>query len=123
MTTQPLPTKARILVLVSGQGTNLQALIDAAANAEYPGQIVAVGSNRPDAGGLERARQANIETFTIDHKRYDDRAVFDAELMRQINGFKPDVIVLAGFMRILTSDFARYFRGRLLNIHPSLLPR
>ena len=122
MMTQSSEEKVRILVLISGQGSNLQALIDATADPGYPGQIVAVGSNRPEAQGLERAHQANIETFIVDHKRYEERALFDAELIRQINGFKPDVIVLAGFMRILTSDFVRYFRGKLLNIHPSLLP-
>jgi len=116
----PLP---KILVLVSGSGTNLQALIDASQERDFPGQIIAVGSNRPGAFALERAAQANIDTFVVDHKEYGSREEFDAALMAEIRRHNPDLIVLAGFMRILTTDFVRAFRGTMLNIHPSLLPR
>ncbi len=116
----PLP---KILVLVSGSGTNLQALIDASRERDFPGQITAVGSNRPGAFALERAAQANIETFVVDHKKFDTREEFDAALMAEIRRHNPDLIVLAGFMRILTTDFVRAFRGKMLNIHPSLLPK
>lgn len=113
----------RIVVLISGSGTNLQALIDAATSTDFPGRIVAVGSNRPDADGLERARQAGIENFTLDHREFDSRETFDAALLRKIESFDPNLVVLAGFMRILTADFVRRYKGRLLNVHPSLLPK
>ncbi|KPQ01148.1 phosphoribosylglycinamide formyltransferase [Marinobacter sp. HL-58] len=113
----------RILVLASGSGTNLQALIDASRERDFPGQIVAVGSNRPQAFALERAAQANIDTFTVDHTRYGSREEFDGALMAEIRRHNPDLIVLAGFMRILTTDFVRALRGTMLNIHPSLLPK
>lgn len=113
----------RILVLASGAGTNLQALIDASQERDFPGKIVAVGCNRPNAFALERAAQANIEHFTVDHTRYDTREEFDGMLMVEIRRRNPDLILLAGFMRILTTDFVRALRGTLLNVHPSLLPR
>lgn len=116
----PLP---KILVLVSGSGTNLQALIDASQERDFPGQIIAVGSNRPGAFALERAAQANIKTFVVDHTGYQSREEFDGALMAEIRRHNPDLIVLAGFMRILTTDFVRAFRGIMLNIHPSLLPK
>lgn len=116
----PLP---RILVLASGSGTNLQALIEASRERGFPGQIVAVGCNQPGAFALERAAQANIESFVVNHKDFGSREEFDASLMAEILRHNPDLIVLAGFMRILTTDFVRAFRGRMLNIHPSLLPR
>ncbi|MCK0106403.1 phosphoribosylglycinamide formyltransferase [Marinobacter sp. S0848L] len=115
----PLP---KIVVLASGSGTNLQALIEATRERDFPGEIIAVGCNRPGAFALERAAQANIPTFVIDHTKSDSREAFDASLMAELHRHNPDVIVLAGFMRILTSDFVRAFRGRMLNIHPSLLP-
>lgn len=113
----------RILVLASGSGTNLQALIDASQERDFPGQIVAVGCNRPGAFALERAAQANIEHFTVDHTRYGSREEFDGALMAEIRRHNPDLIVLAGFMRILTTDFVRALRGTMLNVHPSLLPK
>ncbi|WP_286222442.1 phosphoribosylglycinamide formyltransferase [Marinobacter apostichopi] len=116
----PLPT---ILVLASGSGTNLQALIEASRERDFPGQIAAVGCNRPNAFALERATQAHIETFVVDHTKYDSREQFDGALMQEIRRHNPDLVVLAGFMRILTTDFVRAFRGQLLNIHPSLLPK
>lgn len=116
----PLPT---ILVLASGSGTNLQALIEASRERDFPGQIGAVGCNRPNAFALERAAQAHIETFVVDHTQYASREEFDGALMQEIRRHNPDLVVLAGFMRILTTDFVRAFRGKLLNIHPSLLPK
>lgn len=112
----------RILVLASGNGTNLQALIDASQQRDFPGQIVAVGCNRPNAFALERAAQANIEHFTVDHTLSGSREEFDGKMMAQIRRYNPDLIVLAGFMRILTNDFVQALRGTLINIHPSLLP-
>lgn len=116
-------TAPRILVLASGSGTNLQALIDASRERDFPGQVVAVGCNRPQAFALERAAQANIETFTVDHTRYGSREEFDGALMAEIRRHNPDLVVLAGFMRILTTDFVRALRGTMLNVHPSLLPK
>lgn len=115
----PLPT---IVVLASGTGSNLQALIDASRERDFPGEIIAVGSNRPKAFALERAAQAHIKTFVIDHTQHGSREEFDAHLMAELRRLDPDLIVLAGFMRILTEDFVRAFRGRMLNVHPSLLP-
>ncbi|WP_336146194.1 phosphoribosylglycinamide formyltransferase [Marinobacter salarius] len=116
-------TAPRILVLASGSGTNLQALINASRERDFPGQIVAVGCNRPGAFALERAAQANIDTFTVDHTHYGSREEFDGALMAEIRRHNPDLIVLAGFMRILTTDFVRALRGTMLNVHPSLLPK
>ncbi|MBB3168955.1 phosphoribosylglycinamide formyltransferase [Simiduia aestuariiviva] len=118
--TNPLP---RIVVLLSGSGTNLQALIDAQARAQLGGEIVAVISNRPAVLGLERAQKAGIETRTLDHTTFDSRAAFDTALMQQIDAFQPDLVVLAGFMRILTPAFTEHYLGKMLNIHPSLLPK
>ncbi|AZT83517.1 phosphoribosylglycinamide formyltransferase [Marinobacter sp. NP-4(2019)] len=122
MNADPAP-KPRILVLASGSGTNLQALIDASRERDFPGQIVAVGCNNPQAFALERAAQANIDTFVVNHKDYGSREEFDGALMAEIRRHNPDLVVLAGFMRILTTDFVRALRGTMLNIHPSLLPK
>ncbi len=122
MQADPVDTP-RILVLASGSGTNLQALIDASRERDFPGEIVAVGSNRPQAFALERAAQAGIETFTVDHTRFESREAFDAELRLEMERRQPDLVVLAGFMRILTPEFVRAFQGRMLNVHPSLLPK
>lgn len=121
--TSPDITDPRILVLASGNGTNLQALIEAANSRDFPGSIVAVGCNQPRAFALERAAQAAIETFLVDHTEFDTRPAFEAALKAHIDRHAPDLIVLAGFMRILTDDFVRHYHGRMLNIHPSLLPR
>jgi len=115
---QPLP----IVVLISGRGSNLQSIIDSAASGILPVEIRAVISNRPDAQGLERAQGAGIETRVLDHARYPDRASFDRELQSCIDAFEPELVVLAGFMRLLTPGFVAHYRGRLINIHPSLLP-
>lgn len=117
------PTLPKILVLGSGSGTNFQALMDASRERDFPGQIIAVGCNRPKAFVLERAAQANVETFTVNHEEFGSRKEFDAALMAHVLRYNPDLIVLAGFMRILTTDFVRAFRGKLLNVHPSLLPK
>lgn len=123
MTSDGHVSKRRIVVLISGGGTNLQALIDAARDAKFPGRIVGVISNKPEAGGLARAQQATIPNETLDHRTFDSRDSFDQALMTRIDSYQPDLVVLAGFMRILTDDFVRHYRGRMLNIHPSLLPR
>lgn len=108
-----------IVILVSGRGSNMQAIVDAA----IPGaRIAAVISNRPDASGLAFAAERGIETAVVDHKAYADRATFDQALAGCIDGYRPDLVVLAGFMRVLTNDFVRRYEGRLINIHPSLLP-
>jgi phosphoribosylglycinamide formyltransferase-1 len=111
------------VVLISGGGTNLQALIDAVEAGQLDITIRAVLSNRPDAYGLTRAREAGIETRCIAHESFEDRDAFDAALAEAIAGLEPDIIILAGFMRILSADFVARFEGRILNIHPSLLPK
>ncbi|MBK1692728.1 phosphoribosylglycinamide formyltransferase [Ectothiorhodospira mobilis] len=111
-----------IVVLISGSGTNLQALIDAAARGEIPGRIRGVISNRPGVAGLERATRAGIPTEVIDHRAYSGREAFDRALMARIDAHHPALVVLAGFMRVLTPGFVQHYAGRLINIHPSLLP-
>jgi phosphoribosylglycinamide formyltransferase-1 len=113
----------KIVVLISGSGSNLQAIIDALANEEFEAEIAAVISNKPDVLGLERAQKAGIPTSVISHQDFPERPAFDARLMREIEKHQPDLLILAGFMRILTPDFVRRYEGRLLNIHPSLLPK
>jgi len=114
----PLP----VVILISGRGSNLQSIIDAVANDALPVEIRAVISNRPAAHGLQRATLAGITTAVIDHSRYSDRAAFDEALQECIERFQPGLVVLAGFMRILTTGFVHHYQGRMLNIHPSLLP-
>lgn len=112
----------RVVVLISGNGSNLQALLDRCTIRSNGYQVVAVISNRSDAYGLQRAAQAGIPGITLDHQRFDSREAFDLELMRLIDRYHPHLVVLAGFMRILSPVFVRHYTGRLLNIHPSLLP-
>lgn len=112
----------RIVVLISGNGSNLQALIDAQSYGELGGEIVAVISNKADAYGLQRARDAGIDAVVLPHHEYENREAFDGALIKVIERHEPDLVVLAGFMRILTPMFVHRFHGRLLNIHPSLLP-
>ena len=114
---------SRIVVLISGSGTNLQAIIDACNDVDYPGSVVGVVSNKLDAYGLTRANNAEIKTLALSHKVFATREAYDEELVKKIDEFKPDIIVLAGFMRILTPRFVQHFQGRLINIHPSLLPK
>jgi phosphoribosylglycinamide formyltransferase-1 len=111
-----------IVILISGRGSNMEALIAERDAGRLPVNIAAVISNRPDAKGLETAAQAGIATRCLDHKAFADRAAFDTALAACIDEFAPDLVVLAGFMRILTPDFVRHYEGRLFNIHPSLLP-
>ncbi len=114
----------RIVVLISGSGSNLQSLIDAAQQQQLGGgRVVAVISNKAGAGGLQRAQRAGIATACIKHQDFDDRDSFDAALREEIDRHQPDLVILAGFMRILTGNFVRHYLGRLLNIHPSLLPK
>ena len=112
-----------VVVLVSGSGSNLQALIDTRNAADPAVEIRAVISNIPDAFGLERAARAGIPGIVVNHRDYPDRESFDAELIRQIDALQPELVILAGFMRILTKGFVEHYAGRLINIHPSLLPR
>lgn len=108
----------KIVILISGRGSNMQTLL----TAQLPCQIAAVISNRADAQGLEIARQHGIATNIVAHRDYPDRASFDTELAKVIDSYQPDIVVLAGFMRILTEQFVNHYHGRLINIHPSLLP-
>ncbi|WP_417070340.1 phosphoribosylglycinamide formyltransferase [Niveibacterium terrae] len=108
-----------LLILISGRGSNMEAIL----NASIPGaRICAVVANRPDAQGLAIARAAGVETRVLDHRGFADRAAFDAELLALIDSYSPDLVVLAGFMRVLGDDFVRHFEGRMINVHPSLLP-
>jgi len=117
-----MPAQCDVVVLLSGTGSNLQAMIDSFKGADHPARIRAVISNRADALGLQRARDAGIETRALDHTAYEGREAFDAALIELIDTFNPGLVVLAGFMRILSATFVRHYQGRLLNIHPSLLP-
>jgi phosphoribosylglycinamide formyltransferase-1 len=112
----------RIVILISGRGSNMNAVVDACRAEGWPAQVVAVLSNRPDAAGLAWAAGRGIAAEGLDHKAWPDREAFDAELARRIDAHRPDLVVLAGYMRILGEAFVRRYEGRLLNIHPSLLP-
>jgi len=109
------------VVLISGSGSNLQSLIDHSKNINL--EISCVISNNPSAYGLERAKKANIETKILDHNGFSSRESYDNSLKKVINEFNPDIIILAGFMRILTANFVNHFLGKVLNIHPSILPK
>ncbi len=111
-----------IVILISGRGSNMQAIVRACEQEAWPARIVAVVSNRPDAAGLEFAAKHGIATAVVDHRAFDGRAAFDAELQGVIDGFEPHLLVLAGFMRIFTPGFVGHYAGRMLNVHPSLLP-
>jgi phosphoribosylglycinamide formyltransferase-1 len=115
--------KSSLVVLISGGGSNLQAIIDAIENNDLDAEIKAVISNTATAFGLERAGKANIETHVVDHKEYPDRESFDRAMMQIIDPLNPDLVILAGFMRILSDAFIDHYQHRLINIHPSLLPR
>ncbi len=117
----PIP-KLPIVILISGSGSNLQTIIDAAENNELPVEIRAVISNRPDAKGLQRASRAGLRTEVIDHTQFENRAAFDLALKDCIDLFEPGLVVLAGFMRLLTDELVNHHLGRMMNIHPSLLP-
>lgn len=111
-----------IVILISGRGSNMEAIVEACASEQWPARIAAVVSNKADAGGLRYAAERGIPTASVNHKDYPSREAFDAELAKVIDQFAPDVVVLAGFMRILSSGFVQHYAGRMLNIHPSLLP-
>lgn len=112
----------RITVLISGRGSNLAALCDAALRPGFAGAITQVVSNRPQAAGLAIARERGVATAIVDHTQFASRDAFDTELARAVDRGEPDLVVLAGFMRVLTDGFVARYEGRLLNIHPSLLP-
>ena len=116
---QPL---SKIVILISGSGSNLQSFIDACSAGIVDGKIMAVISNRPGVKGLDRASAADIPNIVIDHRAFQSREEFDQHLAEVITSFTPDLVVLAGFMRILTDGFVNQFIGKLINIHPSLLP-
>lgn len=113
----------KIVVLISGSGSNLQAIIDACNTNQIHGNVVAVISNKANVYGLERAQNANIPTHVINHKNFSSREEFDLTVQQQIDSYQADLIVLAGYMRILTPSFVDHYLGRMLNIHPSLLPK
>jgi len=112
-----------LVVLISGNGSNLQAIIDAIRHQELKAEVRAVISNNPDAYGLTRAREAGIPAISLDHRNYPSREAYDQELRVLIDRYQPQLVVLAGFMRILTAEFVKHYHGRMLNIHPSLLPK
>lgn len=113
----------KIIVLVSGSGSNLQAIIDACQVGDIHAEIVAVISNKPNVFALQRAKEAQITTHIIAHTLYTDRSLFDMAVAKQIDYYQPDLIILAGYMRILTPTFIQRFQGKIVNIHPSLLPK
>ncbi len=115
--------KIRIVVLISGSGSNLQAIIDHVESGDIPAEICAVISNKSGVKGLERAANHGIATHVLSHKSYGSREEFDQALQQQINQYHPQLVVLAGFMRILTPELTHHYLGRMLNIHPSLLPK
>ncbi len=114
--------RVKLAVLISGRGTNLQAILDASQYQDFPAEVAIVISNKADAYGLERAKAANIPTAFINHKNYDGREAFEDALHAEIRKYDIDLVVLAGFMRILTPSFVQKWQGRMINIHPSLLP-
>jgi len=113
----------RTAILISGSGTNLQAFIDAVAADDLDLDLCVVFSNKPDAFGLERAKKAGIPTACIRHGDYPDRESFDRAVIEELDEFKPDLLILAGFMRILSASFVQHYEGKILNIHPALLPK
>ncbi|KWE62217.1 phosphoribosylglycinamide formyltransferase [Burkholderia sp. MSMB2157WGS] len=112
----------KLVILISGRGSNMEAIVRACAQERWPAEVAAVIANRPDAAGLAFAASHGVATAVVDHRSFDGRDSFDAALAAEIDRFSPDLVVLAGFMRILTPAFVRRYEGRLLNIHPSLLP-
>ena len=115
-------TRRRVAVLISGRGSNMASLIEAARDPAFPAEIVLVASNRPGAGGLDRARRAGIEAVAVDHQAFPDREAFELSLDDALRARSVDLLCLAGFMRVLTPGFVEAWAGRMLNIHPSLLP-
>jgi phosphoribosylglycinamide formyltransferase 1 len=114
--------RKRVAILISGRGSNMRALIEAASAADYPAEIVGVFSNVPEAEGLRVAAGAGVATATVSHRDHPDKAAFEAAMGRVLVKWRPDLVCLAGFMRILSPEFCRHWARRLINIHPSLLP-
>jgi phosphoribosylglycinamide formyltransferase-1 len=112
----------KLVILISGRGSNMEAIVRACSREGWPAQVAAVIANRPDAAGLEFAASHGIATAVVDHRQFPDRETFDAALAREIDAFAPDLVALAGFMRVLTPSFVDRYAGRMLNVHPSLLP-
>ena len=112
----------KLVILISGRGSNMEAIVRACSREGWPAQVAAVIASRPDAAGLAFAASHGIATAVVDHRQFHDRESFDAALTREIDAFAPDLVVLAGFMRILTPGFVDRYAGRMLNVHPSLLP-
>ncbi|MDO8827232.1 phosphoribosylglycinamide formyltransferase [Methylophaga sp.] len=113
----------KLVILISGRGSNMQSIVNAIQAGKLNAEVAAVISNRPDAAGLDFARSAGITSETLDHKNFTSREAFDQKLMDLIDTFNPDYVVLAGFMRILSAAFVQHYANRLINIHPSLLPK
>ncbi len=118
-----LNAKPIIVILISGRGSNMVSIIETLQSGSLPVTVAAVISNRPDAAGIKYAQQAGIATAIVDHKTFKSRELFDHALAQTIDHYKPDLVVLAGFMRILTTEFVEHFVDRLINIHPALLPK
>ncbi|MCB9993956.1 MAG: phosphoribosylglycinamide formyltransferase [Hyphomicrobiaceae bacterium] len=118
-----MTAKARVAILISGRGSNMEALVRASQAADYPAQIVGVISNRPDAKGLDFARTQGLPTAVFQLKSYPDKVATDAAIVSQLEAWRAEWVCLAGFMRVLSADFTRRWWGRLINIHPSLLPK
>jgi len=116
-------TKPAIVILISGRGSNMVSIVNAVHDGTLPVTVAAIISNRPDAAGLDFAKQAGIDTAVIDHKAFESREQFDQILAQEIDNYSPELVVLAGFMRILTAEFVEHFAKKLINIHPSLLPK
>ena len=119
---KPQTNNCHVLVLISGSGTNLQGIINQCENGTIPAKVCGVISDEPQAKGLQRAKNARIQTTVVDHRCFDDRQAFDHRLGEAIDCYRPDLVVLAGFMRILDAKLVERYYGRILNIHPSLLP-
>ena len=117
-----MPATRNIVILISGRGSNMRAVVEAAVARKWPARIAAIIASRPDAAGLAFAREQGIATAVVDGKLFATRALFDVQLQVEIDRHAPDLVLLAGFMRILTADFVSHYAGRMLNIHPSLLP-
>lgn len=113
----------RLVILISGRGSNMRSIIEAINHQQLDARVAAVISNRPDAAGLEYASSQSIPTKIVDHKAFEDRESFDRAMAEQIDEFNPDYVILAGFMRILTAEFVEHYQNKLINIHPSLLPK
>jgi len=118
-----ITTKPSIVILISGRGSNMKSIVEAIKSGKLDVTVAAVISNRPDAAGLEYAQQQGIPTVTIDHKGFESRELFDQAMAKKIDNFMPNLVVLAGFMRILTTEFVEHFADKLINIHPALLPK